>query len=71
MYKEPKFGHLRDLAQRNKVISKSIPLGQHSSEILGHWYEVGNNFFNHFGFWKLILLFDSVLQPSNESSLVL
>ncbi|AQK79116.1 putative metal-nicotianamine transporter YSL6 [Zea mays] len=39
MYKEPKFGHLRDLAQRNKVISKSIPLGQHSSEILGHWYE--------------------------------
>ncbi|AQK79115.1 putative metal-nicotianamine transporter YSL6 [Zea mays] len=47
MYKEPKFGHLRDLAQRNKVISKSIPLGQHSSEILGHWYEGVNQTQKH------------------------
>ncbi|ONM23189.1 Beta-galactosidase 11 [Zea mays] len=70
MYKEPKFGHLRDLHNVIRSYQKAFLWGQHSSEILGHGYEVGNNFFNHFGFWKLILLFDSVLRPSNESSLV-
>lgn len=71
MYKEPKFGHLRDLHNVIRSYQKAFLLGKHSSEILGHGYEVGNNFFNHFSSWRLILLFDSVLRPTNQSSLVL
>ncbi|AQK68612.1 putative metal-nicotianamine transporter YSL6, partial [Zea mays] len=39
MYKEPKFGHLRDLHNIIWSYQKAFLWGQHSSEILGHWYE--------------------------------
>lgn len=70
MYKEPKFGHLRDLHNVIRSYQKAFLLGKHSFEILGHGYEVGNSFFNHFCSWKLVLLFDSVHQPTIRSSLV-
>ncbi|ONM23190.1 Beta-galactosidase 11 [Zea mays] len=39
MYKEPKFGHLRDLHNVIRSYQKAFLWGQHSSEILGHGYE--------------------------------
>ncbi|KXG36088.1 beta-galactosidase 12 [Sorghum bicolor] len=39
MYKEPKFGHLRDLHNVIRSYQKAFLSGKHSSEILGHGYE--------------------------------
>jgi hypothetical protein len=43
MYKEPKWGHLRDLHQALRLCKKALLWGNPSSQPLGKLYEVLSN----------------------------